>query len=234
MIHEMNQADIWNVAAAVITAVGGGGAIVFGLSGYLGKVWADRGLAKQKQEYAQLNIAFTNQVEIATRRLQIELDAVGHLRKLTIESEFEKLNALWKSLAAVEITFGTLPRADMTLGNFTDEQKQKYCFDLSMNFSTCANEARTVWRQEALSIPPHIEKETAAILLVANKEQMSTLDHTYPLDSASFSNSEAQKRFFDSRAARYEEFLTKMNELKDMIRKHLKSTSATESQSKKQ
>jgi hypothetical protein len=230
----MTPKEILEVAFTVIASLGGGGAIVFGLSAYLGKVWADRGLAKQKQEYAQLNVAFSNQVEIATRRLQIELDAVGHLRKLTIESEFEKLNALWKSLAAVEISLATLPRADMTLGNFTDDQKQNYCFDLAMKFSKAANDARTVWRQEALSIPPHIEKEAAVLLLVANEEQMSTLDHTNPLDSASFADSEAQKKFFEDRAARNSVFLTKMNELKDTIRKHLKSTSATESQSKKQ
>jgi len=229
----MTPKEVLEVALTVIGSLGGGGVIVLGLSGYLGKVWADRGLAKQKQEYDQLNIAFNNQLGIATRRLQIELDAIGHLRKLTIESELEKLNALWKSLAVVEITFGTLPRADLKLGNFTDDQKREHCFDLAMRFSKSANEARTVWRQEALSIPPHIEQETAALLLVANKEQMSTLDHTYPLDSTSFANSDEQKKFFEDRATRYSEFLTKINELKDTIRNHLTSTSATEKQSEK-
>ena len=224
----MTPKEILEVALAVVGSLGGGGAIVFGLSSYLGKVWADRGLEKQKQEYAQLNIAFTNQLGIATRRLQIELDTVGHLRKLTVESEFEKLNALWKSLAAVEITFGTLPRVDMELRNFTEEQKQQYCFDLSMRFSKSVNEARTVWRQEALSIPPHIEKETAELLLVANDELMSTLDHTYPLNSTSFANSEAQKKFFEARSSRGSEFRTKLNKLEDTIRKYLKSVSATE------
>jgi hypothetical protein len=224
----MTPKEILEVALAVVGSLGGGGAIVFGLSSYLGKVWADRGLEKQKQEYAQLNIAFNNQLGIATRRLQIELDAVGHLRKLTIESEFQKLNALWKSLAAVEITFGTLPRADMELRNFTEDQKQQYCFDLAMRFSNSVNEARTVWRQEALSIPPHIEKETAILLLVASDEQMTTLDHTYPLGPASFANSEAQKKFFDLRSGRNSEFMKKLNELEDTIRKYLKSIAATD------
>jgi len=224
----MTPKEILEVALAVVGSLGGGGAIVFGLSSYLGKVWADRGLEKQKQEYAQLNIAFNNQLGIATRRLQIELDAVGHLRKLTIESEFQKLNALWKSLAAVEITFGTLPRADMELRNFTEDQKQQYCFDLAMRFSNSVNEARTVWRQEALSIPPHIEKETAILLLVASDEQMTTLDHTYPLGPASFANSEAQRKFFDLRSGRNSEFMKKLNELEDTIRKYLKSIAATD------
>jgi hypothetical protein len=227
----MTLKEILEVALAVIGSLGGGGLIVFGLSSYLGKVWADRALEKQKQEYNQLNTAFAHQLDLAKRRLQIELDAVGHLRKLTIESEFQKLNALWKSLAVVEINFGTLPKADMTLGNFTEEQRQQYCFDLAMRFSKSANEARTVWRQEALSIPPHIERETALLLLVANDELMPTLEHTYPLDPTTFTKTEGdtQEKFFEHRARRYSEFLTRINELKDTIRRHLKSTSATES-----
>ncbi len=61
--------DVFEVAAAVIVSLGGGGAIVFRLSGFLGKLWADRALQTQKEEserqleeqrqqYAQLNISF--------------------------------------------------------------------------------------------------------------------------------------------------------------------------------
>ncbi len=38
----MTFADVVKVGAAVIVSLGGGGAIVFGLSGFLGKVWVDR------------------------------------------------------------------------------------------------------------------------------------------------------------------------------------------------
>jgi hypothetical protein len=118
--------------------------------------------------------------------------------------------------------------ASMELRNFTEDQKQQYCFDLAMRFSNSVNEARTVWRQEALSIPPHIEKETAILLLVASDEQMTTLDHTYPLGPASFANSEAQRKFFDLRSGRNSEFMKKLNELEDTIRKYLKSIAATD------
>ena len=58
----MTPKEILEVALTVIASLVGGGAIVFGLSGFLGKVWADRALSKQKQEYDQLNIAFTHQL----------------------------------------------------------------------------------------------------------------------------------------------------------------------------
>src|ERR1700731_1947465 len=95
---QMTPKEILEVALTVIGSLGGGGLIVFGLSGYLGKRWADRALEKQKQEYAQLNIAFTNQLDIATRRLQIELDAQGLLQKLRVESEFERVKELWRRI----------------------------------------------------------------------------------------------------------------------------------------
>src|SRR5580704_11559963 len=76
--------DAFEMAAAVIVSLGGGGAIVFGLSGFLGKLWADRALQSQKaegerqlerqrQEYAQLNISFTHQLDLASKQVQAEL-----------------------------------------------------------------------------------------------------------------------------------------------------------------
>jgi hypothetical protein len=109
IIPAMNAAEIWKVAAAVIASIGGGGAIVLGLSGYLGKIWADRGLEKQKQEYAQLNIAFTHQLELASKQVQMELDRLGHLHKLRAESEFQKLGELWKSIARLRFAYSALP-----------------------------------------------------------------------------------------------------------------------------
>ena len=63
-------------ALTVIASLGGGGAIVFGLSGFLGKLWADRALEAQKQQYAQLNLSFTHQLELASKQVQAELDRV--------------------------------------------------------------------------------------------------------------------------------------------------------------
>ena len=47
----MNSAEIWNLALAIIASLGGGGAIVFGLSTFLGKVWANRILERDKLKY---------------------------------------------------------------------------------------------------------------------------------------------------------------------------------------
>lgn len=44
----MTLQEIVKLAIAILAALGGGGAIVLGLSGYLGKLWADRLMARER------------------------------------------------------------------------------------------------------------------------------------------------------------------------------------------
>ena len=44
----MSTSDVWSVALAVLTSVGAGGILILGLSSWLGKVWADRILEREK------------------------------------------------------------------------------------------------------------------------------------------------------------------------------------------
>lgn len=43
--------ELLKITALVITSLGGGGAVVFGLSNWLGKVWADRLMQKERAAY---------------------------------------------------------------------------------------------------------------------------------------------------------------------------------------
>ncbi|GHF94021.1 hypothetical protein [Thalassotalea marina] len=44
----MNWEDVFKIITAVITSVGAAGVIIFGLSNWLGKVWANRILEREK------------------------------------------------------------------------------------------------------------------------------------------------------------------------------------------
>jgi hypothetical protein len=72
--------DALEIAASVIVSLGGGGAIVFALSGYLGKIWADRALEKQRQQNTQLNLEFTHQLGLVTelRKSEYQMRAAEH------------------------------------------------------------------------------------------------------------------------------------------------------------
>lgn len=49
-LQSVNWEDIFKLVGAVVFSLGGGGAIVFGLSSWLGKVWADRILANKAHQ----------------------------------------------------------------------------------------------------------------------------------------------------------------------------------------
>jgi hypothetical protein len=115
MESSMTLKDVAETCLAIVASLGGGGAIVLGLSKFIGKTWAERTLDKQRQEYTKLNLEFTNQLDLVKRRLQMELDAIGHLRKLRTEDEFEKLRGLWRQISDLRVAFFSLPRGGLTV-----------------------------------------------------------------------------------------------------------------------
>jgi hypothetical protein len=68
MVMAFSWTDAFRVAAAIIASLGGGGAIVLGLSSYLGKVWADRALEKEKHKYAEILQTTRSDLDRATNR----------------------------------------------------------------------------------------------------------------------------------------------------------------------
>jgi hypothetical protein len=47
----MSLSEIWQTSFAILTSLGGGGAIVILLSSWLGKVWAARILEQDRKKY---------------------------------------------------------------------------------------------------------------------------------------------------------------------------------------
>lgn len=83
----ISTSEVWNIAGAVITAVGGGGVLVMALSSWLGKVWADRILesdkAKYQKEFAELKSELDKQLHahnVAAARIDSQrVDAIRDL-----------------------------------------------------------------------------------------------------------------------------------------------------------
>ena len=88
----MNVTDVLKVAIAVIGSLGGGGVLVLALSSYLGKIWATRILESDRAKYQQLNTELQHNLDVATRRLQIELDTVSLVHKLRTTEESHWVN----------------------------------------------------------------------------------------------------------------------------------------------
>jgi hypothetical protein len=65
--------EYFELASVIIASVGGAGAIIFGLSDWLGKVWATRLMASEKQKYAKDFESFKTEI---TAKAQIELERI--------------------------------------------------------------------------------------------------------------------------------------------------------------
>lgn len=74
----MSTTDAFQIAQAVLMALGGGGALVFALSSWLGKVWANRLMAKETAKYE-------GEIEHLKAQLQEQLDRSSHTYRQKIE-----------------------------------------------------------------------------------------------------------------------------------------------------
>ena len=190
----------------ILASLGGGGAIVFGLSGYLGKVWAARELEKQRQEYLQLNLELTHQLDLIFRRAQVELDALGHLHKLRIGSEFEKERELWKRIVRLKEGFQALPHPSyVPLGPSDRDAQKEYCVTASRDFVTRCDEAVQFLNEEMLSISKPLADGATFILGIARSESVMAQLHPDPFTSEWLARLERDKAgqidsFFQRRA----------------------------------
>jgi hypothetical protein len=220
----MSLKEIFETALALLVSLGGGGAIVFALSGYLGKRWAERALEKQKQDYVRLNIAFTNQLDIATRRLQIELDAQGLLHKLRIESEFDRIKELWKRVVLLRDAIRILPSNDPSSFHF-DESGTHNPLNVkaSNDFSERFFETNNFWSSETLSIPKHIADYADEMLDIARDELMRVIQFSDPFYKPVMDRigSEDKARFFDERNRNRRAFEAMTKELERKMRDYI-------------
>ncbi len=73
------------IGATIIAALGGSGAIILGLSNYLGKIWANRLMVKEKAEHDR---------ELEKLRTELHQESQQHLAKLNSEIEIYKQTQL--------------------------------------------------------------------------------------------------------------------------------------------
>lgn len=69
----MNFGEVFSIVTTAILSIGGSGAIIFALSGWLGKVWADRLMLEEKAQH---------QVDLENLRSDLEKDRTEKLEEL--------------------------------------------------------------------------------------------------------------------------------------------------------
>ncbi|WP_376890733.1 hypothetical protein, partial [Aeromonas veronii] len=81
------MSEYLSIGATIIASLGGSGAIILGLSNYLGKVWAERlmvtekGNHEQKLERLRVQLQKENQLHLAELNNGLEIYKQTHLRE---------------------------------------------------------------------------------------------------------------------------------------------------------
>jgi hypothetical protein len=111
----MTAGDVLSIAATIIAALGGGAAIVFALSSWLGKVWANRLMEADKSRYARdLKTLESDLSRVAEDRTR-KLESVKRHYERQIEEFYGPLfNMVHQVFAANDVQSGILQRISAT------------------------------------------------------------------------------------------------------------------------
>lgn len=91
----MSIDEIFKISSAILGSVGGAAAIIFALSSWLGKVWANRILEKDRLKYS-------SELERIKNQLHTEAEKQQFVFSLYFEGQFKLYNDLWVSLSELQ------------------------------------------------------------------------------------------------------------------------------------
>jgi hypothetical protein len=98
----MSVENAFDVAAAVLISLGGGGAIVFALSNFLGKVWAERMMVRETAHY-------NRELESVKATLQAQVSHFSLIQKQKIELYVAVSNPLIDLIVKAQHSGGLTP-----------------------------------------------------------------------------------------------------------------------------
>lgn len=91
---QMGFEDIVSVSTVIIGSIGSAGAIIFGLSSWLGKVWANHLMNTEKFKHQQELLVITEEIKnkniVALEKLKAQIESTSHIEKLDKTHEHEQ------------------------------------------------------------------------------------------------------------------------------------------------
>ncbi|TMP38967.1 hypothetical protein [Pseudoalteromonas rubra] len=122
--------EIISISATILCSLGGGAVIIFGLSNFLGKVWADRLMSNEKAKHAQeleaVRSKFQRESHQSLAFLQSEIDI---LREAKLREYNDKL-VIYR--AAMDLVATILAKLEMTVlegRKFSETDKEQFQID---------------------------------------------------------------------------------------------------------
>lgn len=121
----MNWDDVFRVVGASLLSAASAGVVIFGLSSWLGKVWANRILERERLELQKELEAFRHKSDAALDRQKYALGKLTFVHQKQFEKEFEAYTKLWVEVVQVR-TFSRLrPTLDYVDSTKEDVRKTR-------------------------------------------------------------------------------------------------------------
>jgi hypothetical protein len=168
----MNWTSAFQLATAIIASLGGGAALVLAFANYLGKLWADRALEKEKHKYAEILETAKSNLERTTKRYQVELDSLTLVHKLRTTEEFSRLGQLWRHMAILQNAFAGAAGTGIVMVPKDAAERSAYKVKLRQEYETALFDARQFFLEQKLFIPASIADCAQATINAPTKEKM--------------------------------------------------------------
>ena len=124
----MTFQDAISIGGSIIASLGGGAVIVFALSNWLGKVWAERLMQRERHEYAtqlerqQNSLRLASEEQLASLRAQLDIAKEAHVQ--------EHVDRVTIYRAAIDLIAGIVAKIEMILmqrrGTLTPEELHEF------------------------------------------------------------------------------------------------------------
>jgi hypothetical protein len=213
----MNWTAAFQLASAIVVSLGGGAGIVFGLSNFLAKIWADRALEKEKHKYADMLQNAKSELERTTNRYQVQLDALSHIHQLRTDEEFSRLGQLWKRMAVLQDGFKLATGLGLKIVPSDAEEYKKYQNQVRSEYEKSLFEARSFYLEEKLFIPDAIAQLAEVVLSYPVKEK-----NTHDL-WANDREPTVRMMYTQGLASLHSGFAQGMDDLEKLMREHIQS-----------
>jgi hypothetical protein len=100
----MEWKDVIKIVLTAIASFGGGGAIVWAFSGWLGKLWANRLMQSEKEKFEREMSVRRSQFEKELEELKNQYRKKEFVHRIQFEKEFQIYVELWDALIKVHNT----------------------------------------------------------------------------------------------------------------------------------
>ena len=196
------MSELWQTVLGILTSVGVGGAIVCAFSSWLGKIWAQRILAKETSEYKE-NL----------ERLIKNLEKKNYVSKVRFDTEFAIYRELCESTDGMERAVYMLFPSNMDYLPEDEEKRRELCLERYKTAQISYVDSSKILGRNSAFIPTEIYQ------LFWNLHDMCRLQIVFYPESLKTNNYKLQPECFERTIQIEKEYKILHEKLRDYLKK---------------